>query len=84
MNMKRISYLLLLPMVALVAIAFTACSGLTDEEQKFIGTWSCENYMDSLFDEDANIRMIWTANDLMTYHEDKTYDDETDALVKLE
>lgn len=82
--MKHISYLLLLPMVALVAIAFTACSGLTDEEQKFIGEWSSETYQDSLIDEDMGIRMIYTAYDHMIYHEDYTYDDEMYALIKME
>lgn len=82
--MKHINYLLLLPMVALLTIAFTACSGLTDEEQKFIGTWSSETHFDSILDEESNIRMICTANDLMTYHEDRIYDDETDVLVKVE
>lgn len=83
-KMKHFNHLLLLPIVILSTIVVSSCSGLTDEEKKFVGTWSSELYMDSVIDEESHIRYIFAAYDQMTYNEDKTYTDEMDASIKLE
>lgn len=52
--MKHNSKLLLLPMAALLLASFSACGGLTDEEKKFLGTWSCESYGDIMIDDNIH------------------------------
>lgn len=81
--MRHNCHLLLLPIALLLAIVVLSCSGLTDEEKKFVGTWSCESVIDTTFEE-SGIRMIVTDYDVFDYHEDKTYDQTADALCKME
>lgn len=78
--MKHITFLIL----AVIAVVASSCSDLTDDEKKFLGTWSSEEYGDSVLDEQSGIRMIFTVNDLMNYNKDKTYDDKGNCLIKIE
>lgn len=70
--------------MVIALLALVACSGLTDQEKKFIGEWSSETYLDTTYENSYQIRMIYTAYDHMIYHEDKTYDDEMYTLIKME
>lgn len=81
--MKHYNYLLLLPIALLFAIVVSSCSGLTDEEKKFVGTWSSEDYIDSTM-EDSNMRYIAIGWDNGCYNEDRTCNVSSNALIKLE
>lgn len=80
--MRKFRTLFTLPLVVIATFVLAACSGLTDQEKKFVGEWSSESVIDSTYDD--GYRMIWTAYDYMVYHEDKTYDDEWHSLIKVE
>lgn len=68
-------------MAALLLASFTACGGLTDEEKKFLGTWTCEEHEDQTEDD---IRYIFTGHVVVTFNEDKTYDQESESMLKFE
>lgn len=80
--MKKLNYLFVLPVMVIASFALVACSGLTDQEKKFVGEWSSEYVSDTTYDTGSHV--IWTAYDYMVYHEDKTYDDEWHSLIKVE
>lgn len=70
-----------LPIAVLATIALAACDGLTDEEKKFIGVWSSEDF-DTL--TVGNGKFIIASHSTTEYHEDKTYKQIVNEYIKFE
>lgn len=70
-----------LPICALATIALAACNGLTDEEKKYIGEWSSDNFDTIIIDGGK----ILSSNHFeTTYYEDKTYRQIGNEFIKYE
>lgn len=70
-----------LPIFALATIALAACNGLTDEEKKFIGEWSSENFDTIIIDGG---KVLSSNHYKTTYYEDKTYRQIGNEFIKYE